>query len=125
MNKKLIAKAVRIAKVILPPNGKITYKTVRTKDTSFYARIGFSKVDSNHIEYNENVLDDYVKRNKLTSLQQLKFLVQVTLHEINHTLTHNIIKHKQTDEMLCEIVERVFIGTIENLNLFELNEEDV
>ena len=125
MNKKLIAKAVRIAKAILPPNGKITYKTVKTKDKSFYARIGFSKVDSNHIEFNENVFDEYFEKNKSTPLQQLIFMVQVTLHEINHGLTHNIIKHKPTDEMLCEIVERVFLGTIENLKLFELNEEDV
>lgn len=123
MDKKLVAKAVKIAKEIFPPNGKITYETIKTKDNGFYARISLSGVEPYHIEFNESVFDRYFADNNITEKhQQLIFLIRVTLHEFCHSRTHNVIKHKPTDEMICEFIERIFIGTLDNIHKIECKE---
>ena len=120
MDKLMLKKAMRVAKTILPPSGKVTYKTVKTADDSFYARITLSNIDPHLIEFNENVINAHFKTHNITELhKQYLFLVQVALHELSHTHINNIIKKQETQETVCEIIESVFKNLIHNIGNLE------
>ncbi len=119
MKKSLVSRALKLAVVIVPPNGEITFKIVRTKDESFYARIHLSLVDGNEIEFNEKVIEKYFVEKKLEEeYQQFLFLAQIAIHELLHTRTFGLVKSKETQELISELGELIFKNTINNLHKF-------
>lgn len=116
----MVQNAVRIARKILPPSGKVQYKVIeKTSDFSYYAQIELSNVDGHLIKFNKTtILEYYNNKNIIEEHKQLLFLIQITLHEFAHTLTWNVIKGREQQEVVSEIVEQLFKNTIENIHYF-------
>lgn len=116
----MLKKAVKIANAIVPPNGKITYKTINDKDAPFFAQIHLSNIDGHFIEFNEHTINKYFEEEKLDELHQLLFLCQIAIHENVHSLTFNVIKTKDQQEFVSELAEQIFKNLISNIHLINV-----
>ncbi len=119
MKKSQFTKALKIAKKIIPVAGHVEIRLIRTDDNSFFAKIDID-VDKHVIDYNMNVIEADIARKKLDDLGQLVYLIGLTVHELCHTRTQDIIKDKIGNELASELAELVFQNTLKNISSIEV-----